>query len=1250
MKKSVLIILALFIVPSLALAYFPDDPGFMCAEPGTPYYDLSKTMFDEAYAFFGFSPDYSAYTARNWDKDHFFEPQVSGSSIDRAWDIERGHDSVVIAIIDTGVVWGDEELTGRFFLNKEELVVPDPAGHPGVWDLNGDGIFNAWDYQHPEIYDLYVADWNQNNIIDPQDLIHAYSDGVDDDDNGFIDDICGWDFFEDDNDPTDTSSYFTGHHHGMGQAKRAAGEQDNGIGVCGVAPHCRILPLKNWDSFTVNTDYYGIATLYAARMGAKIIEGAIGGINSSGICKKAFSQADEQGLAIFIVSSDINSANHNFPTYLDEPVYCSGIVPDTFALKTRPHTFFRDSNLSQYGSKNQISFEVQSGSKSTAMSSGAGALLFSYAKRNDLELYPNQVKQLLTMTALDILPENTHGIGREDPAQYGWDQHFGYGRVNMFKALAMMRQGNCPPVARITSPSWSFYFDPRKGALTIKGDVLGQDLSWTIEAGYGVEPKTFTYLGSGTTTGRNIVLKEITGEDLKAIAPDRLGFSSLPSNPDDKTPGEADIQPNQHLFTLRLRVKDSSVDRVLAEDRRGIFMFEDTHLHTGWPIYMGTGGEAGIRFEDLDGDNFKEVIAATSDGRILVFTHDGKPYTYKGKPVDLHADTFYLALRHEMDESLRPGFITPAIGDLDNDGIKEIVSAAGNRLYCFDATGEMKFEPIDFSANFYDDIREDRLSEANHIGPGALAPPVLYDLDNDSRMEIIMAGLDERVYAWHANGDPVEGWPVYLGTGTQGAKIIHSPCIADLDGDGMPEVIVSLNAVREPTDATPGGDSLLDGMEKGAFMDIPGQVIPPAMKFINSLIGKDCLVYAIHADGTMHDHHPDGENGRTLDTDAFVDGWPVTIKALLPDLLPFVGPSTKPAAADLDNDGKTEIIVSFTSASTSVINPTGKIIQKMDRGPMGSKAVGIRDRSLAVSMFGSIAIGDITGDHIPEIAQGGISLMGALNLVLSGQNLSYNHLMQVWDSKTGRFLDAYPRTMDDHMIYSEPAMADISGDGIPEVISGSGLNLVHAFGADGMDAPGFPKLSAGWIMTTPCAGDIDNDGKNEMAVVTREGWIFVWDTNGQPGSLSAWATFGHDNHTTSNTATDAIAPASIVDITGKPGGITFRAPGDDGFCGRAQSIRIYGLDEPIDVSNLDRATLIKEVEPLDCGQKMEVDLDPGYSYLAAIAVDEAGNRSQIPLVGDPGNTVSVEETTETSSPAVYDSGSDNGICFISCVQ
>ena len=77
-------------------------------------------------------------------------------------------------------------------------------------------------------------------LVDPEDLIARFSDGFDGvgantENNGFVDDIAGWDFFDNDNDPYDASSYFAAQNHGSGRAENAA-EQGNdasgGIGVC----------------------------------------------------------------------------------------------------------------------------------------------------------------------------------------------------------------------------------------------------------------------------------------------------------------------------------------------------------------------------------------------------------------------------------------------------------------------------------------------------------------------------------------------------------------------------------------------------------------------------------------------------------------------------------------------------------------------------------------------------------------------------------------------------------------------------------------------------------------------------------------------------------------------------------------------------------------------------------------------------------------------------------------------------------
>ena len=91
------------------------------------------------------------------------------------------------------------DLVNKLYLNRGELPTPEESDK---YDANYDGVFNILDYAD----DSRVFDANGNAANDPEDLILIFSDGTDDDSNGYIDDISGWDFFEGDNNPRDDVS------------------------------------------------------------------------------------------------------------------------------------------------------------------------------------------------------------------------------------------------------------------------------------------------------------------------------------------------------------------------------------------------------------------------------------------------------------------------------------------------------------------------------------------------------------------------------------------------------------------------------------------------------------------------------------------------------------------------------------------------------------------------------------------------------------------------------------------------------------------------------------------------------------------------------------------------------------------------------------------------------------------------------------------------------------------------------------
>jgi hypothetical protein len=113
------------------------------------------------------------------------------------------------------------------------------------------------------------------------------------------------------------------------------------------------------------------------------------------------------------------------------------------------------------------------------------------------------------------------------------------------------------------------------------------------------------------------------------------------------------------------------------------------------------------------------------------------------------------------------------------------------------------------------------------------------------------------------------------------------------------------------------------------------------------------------------------------------------------------------------------------------------------------------------------------------------------------------------------------------MFFGNPTVADIDGDGLPEIVTGSGGGLVHAVNALGAKPAGWPKFTDNWMIPVPVVGDIDGDGLLEVATSSREGFLTVWEASG-PASPTAvqWNGFRHDRQRTGNF--DSGVPAGLV--------------------------------------------------------------------------------------------------------------------------
>jgi hypothetical protein len=1201
-------------------------------------------VFDQEFGSFGFAPNASQLTAlykppfdahvtrlqaQNTTAGRNPLGQVSGVSVDRAWKRSTGRPDVEIAILDTGIRWSNGQLRKKVALSEGELPAPQTTGGAACAqdDCNGDGAFDVDDFANDPRVAVTAGNAESDGVLDASDLIAVFSDGSDADGNGYVDDIAGWDFFDDDNDPYDASSYSSASNHGSGRAEEAGAQTNDGAGGTGMCPRCQIVPLRIWDTFVADANNMAEAALYAADNDVEVVEGAIGGLFNSRFGRAAFAHAYRQGVFFAIVSSDLNTADHNIPTVYDEAMQVQGSVSDVEGLGQNSaevgaflgdlgiptsapiSTWFRNSGTTQYGGHAHIVMPAVTGSQATGQAAGAAGLVASFGRQKNpgAPLEPNEIKQILTMTAEDVVAQNTTGVGVPDPAQVGWDQHFGYGRPDLGLALERIDEGKIPPQALITGPDW---FRPlnlaRQTSVQISGRLSAKrapGYTWTLQWAPGIEPAEGDFVDVSTQSGSAPVdgtLGTINLNTVRAALDARTGGGAA-TDPTAPSKGPGDADPNEPAFTVRVVVTDSNGNR--GEDRKVLFAYRDTTQHSGWPRHTGTGGEASQRMFDLNGDNALEVIEADSSGELSVLKADGSPLASfnGGQPVrtQVYANVHPSAPSYAEVAPPREVLRTPGIGDIDGDLEPEIVDTAGEHVYAWNADGSavpgfpVRIDPA-LSAPA---LR----ARDNHIKRGFIASPTLADLTGGPALEIVAPSLDQHVYAWNGQGQSLPGFPSKLDSaGVDGAEIITTAAAGNIAGDARPELVVSTSEF-DPNPAAPGTPT--------GPLDLAGAFRGGLTNLLANALGGSGRTYALGANGTV------------------LPGWPIVQNGVIPDALPLVGPGVDQVLANVDADPLLEVIGNVATGDVEAHNGDGSIVTTYDSSPATGEHV---DKARVLNLFENPIAADLDSSAAgPEVIKGGLTLNQLVNLgVAVGQNLPYNHVVQAWNGQNGTSLPAFPQAVEDYQLLSSPAVADVSAAAGKEILVGTGLYYLRNINASGAEGAGWPKFTGGWIFGVPTVGDADGDGNLEVAALTREGSSFLWDTDRPAcGGNDEWWTSRHDEWSTGAYGTDSRPPGTPTALSatrsGRSATLTFTAPGDDWLCGKARRYRIVKGSGPIQhpsdgtvVGDFDADASAGQVETRtveSIGQKT--------TRVAVLYQDDAGNWGRLASAPVPPPTV-----------------------------
>lgn len=1091
-----------------------------------------------------------------------------GAAVDLAWGVSTGSPEVLIAVVDSGIEWNNTDamadLATKTHINLGEAAPPCAPTVPDG-DCDGDGVFTITDFGT-------VPDRNGNGLADPQDLIldPAHSDGVDDDGDGYVDNISGWDFLYGDNDPFDT----VGYGHGTGEALDSTAEAD-GAGGVGTCPQCRHLPIRVSDSFIADGGRFAAAVLYALDEGADVVQEALGGLNNPRQAQQAIDAAYQRGVVVVASMADEASKHLNLPSSLERTMTVNSVTEKSVELigAGTVEGYLALNGCTNYGGRTFVSVPSSGcSSEATGLSAGMVGLVESHARDVGLDPHPsvagltgrssgdvlsaNEVMQVVRASADDIDfstpndvdPANEFGTPTGNPildtvrypSRLGWDAIHGYGRVNAYEMLRLVDAGAIPPEAMIDGPLW-FDVMPTSGTVPVTGTVAAvraDSYDYRVEWAPGVQgpahPATDTWTTIAEEEGLTAPTTGTLGTlDLAAVA------AALPGG-GQGAPVDAEGRPDEERFSARIRVEvtqhGGDGDGLTGEMQKQVFVHDDPDLVPGYPARVPGVGAASPSFTDVDADGDVELVVGTDDGRVHAWSADGSQP--EGFPLRTETPAWWpsgSATAAEAGIDAPGGAVTlggPAIGDVDSDGQPEVVVADTNgRIGIYDDGARVASMGVEPSFSRDDPDAQD---SRNRTKPGFLSAPALGDLDADGDLEVVAAAMDRHVYAWHHDGTPVDGFPVLVvdpakvaavdptthrvtftpDSGVEeGGELIATPALADLDGDGRPEIIVG---AQEQYRETP---NIGDGASAQQLLALAGTA-------------GNSRVYAISPDGSTATVSPPSPTHPHAQ--AYLPGWPAPVAMAATGLLPTIGDGVSMPAAVAQVDPSTptpEVVTNSAAGPVYVLDAAGDSIYGTGDGGRDlplfwSAGVGGEDAEVfgenrtsddliaTLAAFSGPSTADLDGDGAADVTAPTAGLTRLVDLLVPDRQLPADDQLSMWSGASREPLPGSPQTEADLAFFVAPAIADLDGDGAPESIAGTGTYTVSAYDADGNSVAGWPKLTGGWSVGTPAVGDWDGDGSLEVAQPRRDGVLFVWTTGAGTATEDAvrWSQWGCDSH------------------------------------------------------------------------------------------------------------------------------------------
>lgn len=520
--------------------------------------------------------------------DEFLADQWYLENIDAysAWDIHTGDGSVVVAILDTGIDLDHPDLEENIWMNTGEI-----AG-----------------------------------------------DGIDNDGNGWIDDVHGYDFVDDDGSPipNNDGAFNEGAvSHGTVIAGIIGAVGDNEEGIAGINWDVQLMSVRILDSEGIgNSNLAALGVEYAVANGADVINLSFTGFDFDSVLQREIEKAYEAGIVVVAAIGNSEGGGINtdhqaiFPACFGERAEEDWILGVAATDEDDVKSIFSNygaecTDISAPGEdiysavyQDDAWIEVSDGyyqegwsgtSMASPMVAGAAALLKSAYP----SLTPNAIKTILRLSVDPVMADGK-AKGK-----------MGAGRLNIATAMELAptfvdeREGGTSTVSTGTSPSYRIAVAPESGSPPTVQVFTNSGSEITA---------SFDAYGSSFAGGVRLTMGDVDGDGQEEIV-------TVPG------PGGG---PQVRIFDLEGNLESQ------------FYAFE-TELRSG--LYVATG--------DIDGDGIEEIVVSTDEGgqaRVALFDKAG---------AQLETTIF------PFSDISGVRSVRVAMGDVDGDGTDEVIVSLG---------------------------------------------------------------------------------------------------------------------------------------------------------------------------------------------------------------------------------------------------------------------------------------------------------------------------------------------------------------------------------------------------------------------------------------------------------------------------------------------------------------------------------------------------------------------------------------------